>query len=265
MSEPVDRRVLGAIRCVDAITGDPIPSAMSVTSPQLDLRANRKAIYVIFNAPGLSPRTWQFDPVLPWPGPSQFEISIQDPSRRYLSRRAMIKAPQPLPPPIDPSKPFDPATVLSDPAVVFNPQQVTMFPSPAAPVSLNWAVLHISVVKSGTTPPQGLPWTVVQVARSDNKNVLATTVGDPRGEAILAIPGLGPEVSGSDTGAVTQASVAVTVTAWFNPTVSSQLAGWIPNPDDMINNLTDASFKTGNLTDSLAPGQTVNRTLAISV
>jgi hypothetical protein len=215
MNESVDRRVLGAIRCVDAITGNSIVSAMSVTSSQLDLRANRKAIYVIFNAPGLNARTAQFDPVLPWPAPATFEISIQDPSRRYLPRRANVQAPQKLPPPIDPSKPFDPATVLSDPAVVFNPQPVAMFPSPAAPVAPNWGVIHISVIKSGSTPLQGLPWTVVQVARSDNKTVLATTVGDARGEAILAIPGLGPEVSGSDTGAVTQATVAVTVTAWL--------------------------------------------------
>jgi hypothetical protein len=265
MREPVDRRVLGAIRCVDAITGNSIMNALSVTSSQLLLRANRRAIYVIFDAPKLDPQTTQFDVSSPWPNASTFEVSIQDPNRQYLPRRANVQAPQKLPPPIDPSQPFDPAKVLSDPAVVFNPQPVSLFPSPAAPVSPNWAVLHVSVVRNGSTPPKGLPWTVVQVARSDNKTVLATTVGDARGEAILAIPGLGPEVSGSDTGAVTQATVAVTVTAWFDPSVSSQLSTWIPNPDDMLNNLTNASFKTGNLTTSVGPGQTVNRSLAISV
>lgn len=252
MRESVDRRVLGAIRCVDAITGDSIAEMMSVTSSQLDLRANRRAIYVIFNAPGLNPRTWQFDPVLPWPGPTTFEISIQDPSRRYLPRRAQVKAPQPLPP-------------SADPLLVFNPQPVSLFPSPAAPVSPNWAVIYISVVKSGATPPVGLPWSVVQVARSDNKAVLATTVADKRGEAILAIPGLGPEISDSASGAVTQPTVAVTVAAWFDPTVLSQPAGWIPNPDDMLTTLTTGPFKTASLTASVGPGQTVTKSLAISV
>ncbi len=265
MSESVDRRVLGAIRCVDAITGNSIGNALSVTSSQLLLRANRKSIYVIFNAPKLDPQTAQFDPMLPWPAAAPFEVSIQDPSRRYLPRRAMVQAPQTLPPAIDPSQPFDPAKVLGDPAIVFNPQPVPLFPSPAAPVSPNWAVIYISVIRSGSTPSKGLPWCIVRVARSDNQAVLATTVGDARGEAVLAIPGLGPEVSGSDTGAVTQATVAVAVTAWFDPSVTSRPSNWIPNPDDMLNNLATGLFKTGNLTSSVGPGQTVSRSLAISV
>ena len=132
-------------------------------------------------------------------------------------------------------------------------------------MSPNWGVIHVSVIRSGSTPPKGLPWAVVQVARTDNKALLATTVADARGEGLLAIPGLGPEVSGSDTGAVTQATVAVTVTGWFDPSVLNQPPGWIPNPDDILNNLASASFKTGSLTTQVGPGQTVNRSLAISV
>lgn len=265
MKESVDRRVLGAIRCVDAITGNSVLNALSVTSSQLTLRPNRSALYVIFNAPGLSAQTTQFDPVLPWPSPSTFEISIQDPSRRYLPRRAKVQVPRKLPPPIDPSQPFDPAKVLSDPAVVFNPQPVSLFPSPSSPVSPNWAVIHISVIRSGSTPPKGLPWAAVQVSRTDNKAVLATTIGDARGEALLAIPGLGPEISGSASGSVTQATVNVTVTSWFDPSVLNQPSGWIPNPDDILTNLASASLKTASLTTQVGPGQTVNRSLAISV
>ena len=253
MNESVDRRVLGAIRCVDAITGSFVSKALTVTSSQLLLRANRKAIYVIFGAPNLDERTTQFEPVLPWPAATTFEISIQDPSRRYLPRRAQVQAPQKLSPP-------------ADPLLVFNPQPVPLYPSPAAPVSPNWAVIYISVVKSGGTLPQGLPWSVVQVGRSDNKAViLATTVADARGEAILAIPGLGPEISDSASGAVTQPTVAVTVSAWFDPGVSSQPAGWVPNPDDMLSRLATGPFKTGSLTTSVGPGQTASQSLAISV
>jgi len=265
MRESVDRRVLGAFRCVDAVTGKSVLDGLSVATSQLSVRPNRSAIYLIFNGPGLDALTMQFDPAAPFPAAAAFEISIQDPRRRYLPRRAKVQAPQKLPPPVDPSQPFDPTKVLSDPAVVFNPQPVQLFPSPAAPVAPNWAVIHVSVSRSGVTPPKGLPWAVVQVARTDNKTLLATTVADARGESLLAVPGLGPEVSGSDTGAVTQATVAVTVTAWFDPSVLNQPSGWIPNPDDMLNNLASASFKTGTLTTQIGPGQTVNRSLAISV
>jgi hypothetical protein len=265
MRESVDRRVLGAFRCVDAVTGKSVLDGLSVTTSQLSVRPNRSAIYVIFNAPGMELLTEQFDPPSPFPAPSSFEVSIQDPARRYLPRRVKIHAPQKLPPPVDASQPFDPVKVLSDPAVVFNPQPVRLFPTPAAPVAPNWAVIHVSVIRSGVTPPSGLPWAVVQVARTDNKTVLATTAADARGESLLAIPGLGPEVSGSDTGAVTQATVAVTVTAWFDPNALNQPSGWIPNPDDMLNNLASASFKTGTLTTQIGPGQTANRSLAISV
>ena len=265
MRESVDRRVLGAFRCVDAVTGTSVLNALSVATPQLSLRPNRSSIYVIFNAPGLDALTTQFDPTLPWPAPATFEVSIQDPSRRYLPRRANVEAPRKLPPPVDPTQPVDSTKVLSDLAVVFNPQPVQLFPSPSAPVSPNWGVIHVSVIRSGSTPPKGLPWAVVQAARTDNKALLATTVADARGEGLLAIPGLGPEVSGSDTGAVTQATVAVTVTGWFDPSVLNQPSKWIPNPDDILNNLASASFKTGSLTTQVGPGQTVNRSLAISV
>jgi len=265
MREPVDRRVLGAFRCVDKVTGKSIMEALLVAAPQLSVRPNRSGIYVIFGAPGLSALTNQFDPTPPGPAASSFEISIQDPNRRYLPRRAKVIAPQNLPPAGDPSQPFDPAKVLSDPLVVFNSQAVSLYPSPAALVLPNWAVIHISVIRSGAVPPKGLPWSVVQVARTDNNNVLATTVTDARGEGLLAIPGLGPEVSGSDTGAVTNASVAVTITAWFDPGIGEPAPGWIPNPDDILNNLASASLKTGTLTTQIGPGQTLNRSLAISV
>ena len=105
MRESVDRRVLGAFRCVDAVTGTSVLNALSVATSQVLVRPNRSSIYVIFNAPGLDALTAQFDPTLPWPAPATFEVSIQDPSRRYLPRRANVEAPRKLPPPVDPTQP----------------------------------------------------------------------------------------------------------------------------------------------------------------
>lgn len=258
MNELVDRRVLGAFRCVDAITGNSVLDSLSVMTAPLTVRPNRSAIYVVFNAPGMETLTDEFDPST-WPGASNFEVSIQDPALRYLPRRATVQAPRKLP------IPLDPATVAADATLVFTPQSVRLFPSSAAPLFPNWAVLRVSVVQSGVTPPKALPWSVLQAARTDNNTLQATTVSDRRGEALLAIPGLGPEVSGSDTGAVTKATVGITVTAWFDPTVADKPAGWISNPDDILNNLGSPTLKTGSFKIQIGPGQTASQSLAIAL
>jgi hypothetical protein len=270
MRESVDRRVLSAFRCVDHVTNKSILSTLAVEALPLIVRPNRSGTYVIFNVPGLDLLTSEFDPppseAAKFANGAKFEITVKDPSRRYLSRRAKIQTPQKLPPPEDPSQAFDPAAVLSDSLVVFNPQVVKLYSSPAAPIASNWAVIHASVIRSGVTPLQGLPWSVIQAVRTDdNTKILATTVTDDRGEGLLAIPGLGPEVSGSDTGAVTKATIGVTLNAWFDTNSKKEM---IPNPDDILNILNTpqaASLKTGSLSFQIGPGQTVNRSLAISV
>ena len=258
MNELIDRRVLGAFRLVDAITGRSVLDRLSITTAPLQVRPNRSAIYVVFNAPGMEKLTEEFDPPS-WQNSSDFEISIADPSLRYLPRRAKLKIPRNLPIPVDP------ATALSDPNVIFNPQAVQLFPSSAAPLLPNWAVIRVSVVASGVTPLQGLAWAALRATRTDNNAIQATAVSDHRGEALLAIPGLSPEVSGSDTGAVTTATIGITVTAWFDPAVANQSKSWVPNPDDILNNLTSLSLKKGSFDIQIGPGQTVTKSLAISL
>lgn len=265
MREPVDRRVLGAFQCMDVITGKSILDNLAVAAAPLSVRPNRSGIYVIFNAPGFAALTDQFDPTPPAPPAKQFVISIQDPNRRYLPRQATLQVPQHLPPAIDPSQPFDPSKVLSDPLVIFNPQQISLYPSPAAPLSPNWAVIHVSVIKSGVVPQQGLSWCALQVARKDNNAVLASTVTDSRGEGLLVMTGLGPEVSGSETGAVTSSNLNITITAGFDSSVGQPPASWIPDPDAILAKLKSGSLKTGTLNDVIAPGQTLNRTVQIAV
>jgi len=269
MNESVDRRVLGAFQFQDVVTGNSVLDNLAVAALPLLVRPNRCGIYVIFNAPGFADLTGQFDPPLPGPKAGTFEISVQDPSRRYLPRRVKLQVPQNLPAAIDPSKPFDPGKVLSDPRVIFNPQAVPLYPSPAAPVAPTWAAIHISVVRSGIVPLTGLPWCAVQVTHPDNggkTKVLATTVTDARGEGLLAIPGLGPEISGSETGAVTKSNVSITITAGYDPSIAIPPPDtWVPNPDEIISKLGGGSLKTASLDDEIAPGQTLNRTLAISV
>ena len=254
MRVQVDRRVLGGFICQDTVTKASVLNPLVITAPQLTVRPNRSGVYVIFNAPGMTKFIDTFAPAPPAPNAAAFEISIKDPGRRYLSRRVTLQFPRSLPPAADPS------------TLVFSPYAVQMYPSVATSVMPSWGVIHVSVVRTGVAPLKGRPWSLVQVTRKDNSNnivVLASTITDARGEGLLAIPGLGPEVSGSETGAVTNTNIAITITAGFDPNNADPPDTWIPDPDDLLNKLAKGSLTTGTLTDQIAPGQILNRTLAI--
>lgn len=244
MMESGDRRVLAGFRCVDGITGLSVMDPLPIGSPLLQLRQNNSGVYAVLGGPGLRPLTTQLLPVTPWPAPANFEISIEDPKYRYLPRRAQIQAPQP-------------------PAVSSAPQTVVLYPGPAAPVEPNWAVIRVSVVNTAAEP-QGLPWPILQVLDTSvvPSRVLATGVGDARGQALLAIPGLGLQVSSSGGGAVTEMTTPATVQAWFDPGVPNQPKGWIPNPDDLLRN--SAALKTGTQTIQIGPGVRLSITISIS-
>ncbi len=241
--ELVDRRVLGGFVFIDAITGSSIDVPLPVASAQLTLKVNRSGVYkAIFNGPGFNALTNEFIQVTATPAAQNFEITVSDPSLNYLPRRAMIQAPQNL-------------------TAAFTPLQVRLYPSSAAVVEPNWAVVRASVTSSAGAP---LPWTVIQVVMSDN-SVAATGVTDARGEALLAVIGLGIQVTSTATDPVTEATTAITVKAWFDPSVLTQQSGWVSNPDDILGNLTNVSLKTGTQTGALGARQTLFAPITISV
>jgi len=82
---------------------------------------------------------------------------------------------------------------------------------------------------------------------------------------LIAIPGLGLELSSSSTGSVTETTTPATITAWFDPSVLSQPAGWVANPDDILTNLSSAQWKSASQSVQLGPGQTVYANLTISL
>jgi hypothetical protein len=253
--ENVDRRVLGAFVCVDAITGNSVIPAIPVTAPQWTVTPNRSGIYVIFNGPNFDALTDEFFPSGTWPAPVSFEVSLQDPSLRYLPRRANVQAPLPVPtyPPVP-----NPVTG------VFAPQQVAVYPSPAGVIGSNWATIHASVTLQGSNPPQGLPWAVLQVVQNSNNAVLATGQTDLNGEGLLAVVGLTVQANTGGGGPVTVSTVAATITAYFDPSVLSQPAGWIPNPDDILTNLTNPALKSSSQAVELGSGQEMAMSFAIT-
>ena len=269
MNEQVDRRILGAFVCVDSVTQESVTYPMQAAAPHWALKPNRSGIYVIFNGPGFSAQTGQFLPATPWPAPVSFEVTLQDPNRKYLPRRANVQAPQSVPdiPPPPAGSSTNPAALaaLQNPATVFDPQRVAVYRTPSAAVGPNWASIHASVTRLGSAPAQGLPWAVLRVTRNSDSSVLAVGVSDASGEALLAVPGLTLQASNSGVGPVTVSTVAVTVTAYFDPAILTQLPGWIPNPDDVLGNLANPALKSASQVLQLSAGQQLPLSLAISV
>jgi hypothetical protein len=253
--ENVDRRILGAFVCVDAITGSSVVPAIPVTAPEWTVKPNRSGVYVIFNGPGFNSLTDEFIPSGTWPAPAHFEVSLKDPSLRYLPRRVKVQAPLAVPayPPV-------PATLTG----VFSPQQIPVYPSAAAALGSNWASIHASVTRQGTTPPKGLPWAVLQVIRDSDSKVLATSQTDANGEALLAVVGLTVQAN-TGGGPVTISTVAATITVYFDPSVLSQPTGWIPNPDDILNNLSNPALKSSSQAVQLTSGQELAMSFSLTV
>jgi hypothetical protein len=250
--ENVDRRVLSAFRLVDSITSGTITAPMTVRCAPLTLRQNRSGIWVVFNGPGFASLTNSFLPPDPGPTAVSFALSIQDPSGQYLPRLAAIRVPAPL-------------TPASDPASIFNPQPITLYASAGAALGVNWAVIRASVTRAAATPPQGLENAILRVTRTSDNSPLAVAMTDARGEALLAVPGLGVRAGSSAGGPVLEATTAVSVEAFFDSNSLNQPSGSLPDPDQLLANLGGASVKTAAQTAQLGAGLTISLSFSISV
>src|SRR6516225_5011741 len=174
--ERVEFRVLGALRCLDAVTGTPIERAMSVEAQGTRIVRNRSGLYVLIEAPGFDDYNASFPapPATPAVGSVAFPVTVSDPLGAYLPRSASISLPR------DP----DPANAGSD-ASLFRPIELPMLPSPAGAVATNWAVLRLSVTANNGDCLGGA---LIRVLR--NGSVLARGLSDWRGEALVPVAGV---------------------------------------------------------------------------
>jgi hypothetical protein len=248
--EDLDRRVLGAFRCVDAVSRTPIMEVISVHSTTLDIRRNSSGTYVVFNAPGTRSLTEQFDVSSPWPNPLPFEVIIEPGNARYLPRRAQVNMPR--------------AVKLGDPNPVMVPQDVPVFVAPAAPLLPNWAVVRVAVKKAGAANDR-LPWTVLRMTRDSDGSVLATGMSDKRGEGVLAVAGLGQSANQNGGGAVVAITLDATVTALFDPNNLNQPKQWLPDPDVVLQNIAAATLKKDTKAVKIGRGTLSTLTMEINV
>ena len=243
-AETVERRVLGALRPVDAVTGVRIVAPLSVTAAGVRVVRNASGMYVVTGAPGLAAQTHsaeapEWDPADPRP----VEFTVRDPAGVYLARRFTLRLPR------DP----DPANA-QQPDSLFRPGEVRMFPSPVAPVSPQWAVVRASV--PGAQPGTVNGGALIRVVRVSDGVLLAAGLADARGEALVAVPGI-PVTTWAP---VNQGSViATSVDVELEVVWDAAAAGRLPDPDDLERRRAQLTVSATPVT--LSTGQVLTRTL----
>ena len=206
MREVVDRRVLGAVEFIDAVTAARMRGRLRIapTDKRVSITANASALYVIRSAPGLEHHLHEFErpPSTPALESLSFEISVTDPARRYLPRTTRIRLPRKDAP-------------ITDARSVLNPIVVRLYPAGAADVGANWAVLRARVqMNDGSERGLGNALVVVTPQLAGFTPVTAMT--DERGEALVAIPGVAPVMPGVGGAAVLTREFACAVEVVFD-------------------------------------------------
>jgi hypothetical protein len=202
--ERVEHRVLGALRCTDATTLVPLDTPLTLTGNGVELLHNRSGLYVIWEWTQLATHAPAFDSPPPAPalGSEPLELSVQDPSGRYLPRRVRIALPR------DPL-PANTANAQS----LFRPIDVPMYASPSAKVGANWVVLRVNVRETATRDALG--GALLRVVSKGT--VLARGLTDWRGEALVPVAAVPVTTWSTEPGAVTITEIAASIEAVFDP------------------------------------------------
>ncbi len=182
MPELDERRILGAMRCVDRATGFILKRPFNVTSGDATLIRNRSNLYVIKTALGLETHTETFAkaPLLPVLGSISIKVQVDDPLHKYLPRTIDIDLPR------DP----DPNNATNDNSL-FSPVDVSLYAAPNAELMANWSTVRVSVVRN--VPAQGLvpvKGSLLRIVRISDSEVLSSGLSDDRGEALIIVSGV---------------------------------------------------------------------------
>ena len=207
--ERVDRRVLGALRCVDATTLMPIDDPLAVSAPGVRLLRNHSGLYVIQSWTRLPSHEDAFEapPAAPPVGSESLVLDVRDPSGRYLSRRVAIALPR------DPT----PAN-LDLPGSLFRAVDVPMYPAPSAPTGANWVELRATVRETGTGDALG--GALLRVVSAGT--VLARGLTDWRGEAFVPVAGVPITTWSTEPGAVVVTEIPASLECYFDAAMGAR-------------------------------------------
>jgi hypothetical protein len=211
ITELVDSRAIAALRFLDAETGQLVEAPLSVSSPGSSFVRNHRGFYVITAAPGFGAYTEAF-PAPPAVASATLSVVVADPQGRYLPRRVSVSIPRPLD--------------AGAGSLGFVPVDVTLYPSPSAPVAAGSAVLRASVTDAATG--RGLAGALLRVV--SGSSVLARGLTDTRGEALVPVAGIRVTSWSGGSGNVLLNEIDADVTAAFDP-ASAGASGPVPDPD----------------------------------
>ncbi|HEU4386433.1 MAG TPA: hypothetical protein VFV34_01460, partial [Blastocatellia bacterium] len=147
------------------------------------------------------------------------------------------------------------------PGSLFRAVDVSLFPASVFRVEPNWAALHATVVRQGTT--QGLASALIRVMRASDLVILARGFSDRRGEALVPVVGVPVTTFSDDENAVITTEVAVTVEAIFDPNLSGA-----PDPDVLESraNLNDVNLRRATVDNlSVSSGRSLAITLPVAL
>lgn len=259
--ERTERRVLGAVRLIDANTGQAIVRPLAVAATGLTFARNGRGLYVITGAAGLEAHTAAFPapPAQPALRSLAFTLRVADPGGAYLPRLAALALPR------DP----DPANAGSDDSL-FRPHDVALLPAPAGEVAPGWAVVR-AAVQDGAGNPRG--GALIRVLRAGNGGAGGTALlargltewrGRTAGEAFVGVPGIPATTfgeEGGDDAPVVVSEIDVEVEAIFDPALDLSLPGAAPDPDVLEANR--AALSTATVPARLAAGRTISVRITI--
>lgn len=187
MKERDDKRVLGAIRWVDAVTNAAISLPLVVRSTTLRFARNLSGLTIITEASGLEAytRTFNLDDL-----PESDEVTplsltregeVHDPSGTYLPARFAVRLP------LDPSPALLPPDNHRPADSLFSPIDIPLLPSPAARLVPGCAEVRVSIQDTEGNP---IPNALARVVSEADDTLLGCGLADARGETLVAIPGL---------------------------------------------------------------------------
>ena len=255
MSESIDRRYLGALKCVDRATGFLLRREIKIEPKQVRCFRNHSSIYVIEQVPGLEQYTHDFKPVPGDPATGSVAVNVQlsDPLNQYLPRRLQIDLPRDA----------NPAHRKNNDSL-FNPILVRLYASPNASLMANWSTVRVSVLRTGNNIP--IPGALLRVVRSADDFVLSSGLSDQRGEALVIVPGIpitqfADEADGDDDDDEPAPVVVSDIPARIEVSLPANPV-WPVDPDELEHNHSSNLKKSENLT--LRTGRMEKRTIQLT-
>lgn len=203
--ERVERRVLGAMCCIDATTGAPLDQPLRIGAPAgARIQRNRSGLFVVHEWAPLASHTSAFQsaPGAPALGSAPLTVMVSDPSGQYLSRQVRLDLPR------------DAASANSGlQESLFRPVMVPMYPSAASRLGPNWAALRLDL--RDAVGGDALGGALVRVL--SGSQVLARGLSDWRGEALVPVAGIPVTTWSAEPGDVIVSEIEVTVEAMADP------------------------------------------------